>query len=52
VIAAIVEQGHVLADVGQRHSLSCGFAVNANIREGIRIFKTGGKPAITYKDEV
>jgi hypothetical protein len=34
-IAAIVEQGQVLADVGQDDSLTCGFAVNANIRGGI-----------------
>ena len=40
-IAAIVEQGQVLADVGQDHSLTCGFAVNANIRGRVRIFKTG-----------
>jgi hypothetical protein len=40
-IAAIVEQGQVLTDVGQDHSVTCGFAVNANIRAGIRIFKTG-----------
>jgi hypothetical protein len=40
-IAAIVEQSQVLADVGQDHSLTCGFAVNTNIREGMRIFKTG-----------
>ena len=40
-IAAIVEQAQVLADVGQDDSLTCGVAVNANIRGGIRIFKTG-----------
>jgi hypothetical protein len=40
-IAAIVDQGQVLADVGQEHSLTCGFAVNVNIRGGVRIFKTG-----------
>jgi hypothetical protein len=37
--AAIVEQGQVLADVGQDHSVTCGFAVNANIHTGIRISK-------------
>jgi hypothetical protein len=31
----------VLANVGQHHSLTCGFAVNANIGGGIQIFKTG-----------
>jgi hypothetical protein len=40
-IAAIVEQGQVLADVGQDGCLTCGFAVNANIRGEIRISKTG-----------
>jgi hypothetical protein len=40
-IAAIVEQSQVVADVGQDGPLTCSFAVNANIREGIRIFKTG-----------
>jgi hypothetical protein len=25
----------------QEHSLTCGFAVNVNIRGGVRIFKTG-----------
>jgi tryptophanase len=40
-IAAIVDQGQVLADVGQEHSLTCGFAVNVNIRGGVRIFKIG-----------
>jgi hypothetical protein len=38
-IAAIVEQSQVLGDVGQDHSVTCGFAVNANIHTGIRIFK-------------
>jgi hypothetical protein len=40
-IASIVDQGQVLAHVGRDHSMTCGFAVNANIRGGIRIFKAG-----------
>jgi hypothetical protein len=38
-MAAIVERVQILADVGRDHSLSCGFAVSANIRAEIRIFK-------------
>jgi hypothetical protein len=45
-IATIVEQGQVLADVGHGHSLACGFAVNANIGGGIRIFKVGQADAV------
>jgi hypothetical protein len=40
-IAALAGQGQVVANIGQDHSLTCGFAVIANIRAGIRIFKTG-----------
>jgi hypothetical protein len=40
-IAAVVEQSQVLAHVGWDYSLTCGFAASANIRGGIRIFKTG-----------
>jgi hypothetical protein len=45
-IAAIVESRQVVIVVGQISTLSCGFAVNAIIRGGIRIFKVGQADAV------
>jgi hypothetical protein len=40
-IAAIAEHGQFLVDAEPAHSLTCGVAATADIRQGIQIFKTG-----------
>jgi hypothetical protein len=41
-IAVIVEKRQVPVTVGQIYSLTCGFAVTADIHSRIQILKTGG----------
>jgi hypothetical protein len=49
-IAAIVEQGQVLAHVGWAYSLTYGFAAGVDIRSRIEIFKPiGGLPSLASR---